>query len=82
MRERLRLLYVGITRAKRDLIATWNTGRKRTQTPAVAFTELRTFWEQTQPQAPGGGILEEPNGQLELGQGGGQPGVKGGDGAS
>lgn len=82
VRERLRLLYVGITRAKRDLIATWNTGRKRTQTPAVAFTELRTFWEQTQPQAPGGGILEEPNGQLELGQGGGQPGVKGGDGAS
>ena len=25
--ERLRLLYVGITRAKRDLIVTWNTGR-------------------------------------------------------
>jgi DNA helicase-2/ATP-dependent DNA helicase PcrA len=25
--ERLRLLYVGITRAKRDLIITWNTGR-------------------------------------------------------
>ena len=35
VRERLRLLYVGITRAKRDLIATWNTGRKRTQTPAT-----------------------------------------------
>ncbi len=25
--ERLRLLYVGITRARRDLIVTWNTGR-------------------------------------------------------
>ena len=25
--ERLRLLYVAITRAKRDLIVTWNTGR-------------------------------------------------------
>lgn len=50
VRERLRLLYVGITRAKRDLIATWNTGRRRTQTPSVAFTELRTFWEQTHQQ--------------------------------
>lgn len=28
VRERLRLLYVGITRAKRDLILTWNTGRQ------------------------------------------------------
>ena len=27
-RERLRLLYVGLTRAKRDLILTWNSGRK------------------------------------------------------
>ncbi len=26
--ERLRLLYVGITRARRDLIVTWNTGRR------------------------------------------------------
>lgn len=28
VRERLRLLYVGITRAKRELILTWNTGRQ------------------------------------------------------
>ena len=28
IRERLRLLYVGITRARRDLVMTWNTGRK------------------------------------------------------
>jgi len=28
VRERLRLLYVGITRAKRDLILTWNSGRQ------------------------------------------------------
>lgn len=60
VRERLRLLYVGITRAKRDLIVTWNTGRKRTQTPAVAFTELRTFWEQTHPRPqPEGSDLPE-----------------------
>jgi DNA helicase II / ATP-dependent DNA helicase PcrA len=26
-KERLRLLYVGITRAKRDVIITWNMGR-------------------------------------------------------
>ncbi len=28
VRERLRLLYVGITRAKRELVMTWNSGRK------------------------------------------------------
>ncbi len=35
--ERLRLLYVGITRARRDLIITWNMGR---------------YWEQGRQQAP------------------------------
>lgn len=45
--ERLRLLYVGITRAKRDLIVTWNTGRPRTpQQPATPFVALRTYWEE------------------------------------
>lgn len=39
--ERLRLLYVGITRAKRDLIITWNTGRRRDKLqPAVPFIAL------------------------------------------
>ena len=46
--ERLRLLYVGITRAKRDLIITWNVGRfwerggtavKRPALPLVALWE-------------------------------------------
>ena len=47
--ERLRLLYVGITRAKRELVLTWNTGRqeKNPKQPALPFTVLRTFWEQT-----------------------------------
>jgi DNA helicase-2/ATP-dependent DNA helicase PcrA len=44
--ERMRLLYVGITRAKRDLIITWNSGRQGNQQPAVPFIALETFWEQ------------------------------------
>jgi len=44
--ERLRLLYVAITRAKRELIITWNTGRAGDLQPAVPFIALRTFWEQ------------------------------------
>lgn len=45
--ERLRLLYVGITRAKRDLIITWNTGRRPSEKlqPAVPFIALRDYWE-------------------------------------
>jgi DNA helicase-2/ATP-dependent DNA helicase PcrA len=44
VRERLRLLYVGITRAKKELIITWNTGRKGELQPAVPFLELQNFW--------------------------------------
>lgn len=44
--ERMRLLYVGITRAKKALILTWNSGRRGNQQPAVPFTALRTFWEE------------------------------------
>jgi DNA helicase-2/ATP-dependent DNA helicase PcrA len=43
--ERLRLFYVGITRAKKELIITWNTGRRGDQQPAVPFIALQTFWE-------------------------------------
>lgn len=47
--ERLRLLYVGITRARRSLIITWNTG-KNTQggenSPALPFVHLQKFWEE------------------------------------
>lgn len=43
--ERMRLLYVGITRARRDLIITWNSGRRGDQQPAVPLTALQTHWE-------------------------------------
>jgi DNA helicase-2/ATP-dependent DNA helicase PcrA len=45
IRERLRLLYVGITRARKQLIITWNTGRNGNLYPAVPFIELQSFWE-------------------------------------
>jgi DNA helicase-2/ATP-dependent DNA helicase PcrA len=43
--ERLRLLYVGITRAQRELILTWNTGSRDDQPkqPAAPFIALDTF---------------------------------------
>jgi DNA helicase II / ATP-dependent DNA helicase PcrA len=41
VRERLRLLYVGITRAKKELVLTWNTGRQGDQTPALPFSALQ-----------------------------------------
>jgi DNA helicase-2/ATP-dependent DNA helicase PcrA len=47
VRERLRLLYVGITRAKRELFLTWNTGRQGDQTPALPFVSLQGWLENT-----------------------------------
>jgi DNA helicase-2/ATP-dependent DNA helicase PcrA len=47
--ERLRLLYVGITRARRELVITWNTGRKAEAQEAIPLVALRTFWEQRVP---------------------------------
>lgn len=49
VRERLRLLFVGITRAKTELIITWNTGRPGSNraelTQALPFVALQAFWE-------------------------------------
>jgi DNA helicase-2/ATP-dependent DNA helicase PcrA len=45
VRERLRLLYVGITRAKKELLMTWNTGRKGDQTQALPFVALQAWWQ-------------------------------------
>ena len=46
IRERLRLFYVGITRAKKELIITWNTGRKGDQYPAAALLAIGSYWEE------------------------------------
>jgi DNA helicase-2/ATP-dependent DNA helicase PcrA len=47
--ERLRLLYVGITRARRDLVITWNMGRfweqGRKNEAAAALIALSAFWK-------------------------------------
>jgi DNA helicase-2/ATP-dependent DNA helicase PcrA len=43
--ERLRLFYVGITRARKGLVITWNTGRDGKRQPAVPLLTLQTFWE-------------------------------------
>jgi DNA helicase-2/ATP-dependent DNA helicase PcrA len=48
IRERLRLFYVGITRARSWLMATWNTGRFSKNSPALPFQEMINFLEQKQ----------------------------------
>ena len=40
VKERLRLLYVGITRARKELIITWNSGRHGELQPATPLTAL------------------------------------------
>ncbi|MCC6147917.1 MAG: ATP-dependent helicase [Anaerolineaceae bacterium] len=50
--ERLRLLFVAITRARRELIITWNTGRAIGQMqesqPALPLAALQAFWKENQ----------------------------------
>jgi len=48
--ERLRLLYMAITRAKRELILTWNSGRRGDAQPAVPFIALSEYWQQNHPE--------------------------------
>jgi len=40
VKERLRVLYVAITRAREELALTWNVGKQKA-TPAIAFTALK-----------------------------------------
>ncbi len=44
--ERLRLLYVGITRARKELIVTWNSGRRGEAQPALPFVALQSYWSE------------------------------------
>jgi DNA helicase II / ATP-dependent DNA helicase PcrA len=44
--ERLRLLYVGITRARKELIITWNSGRRNDNVECLPVAALRTYWEE------------------------------------
>lgn len=43
--ERIRLLFVGITRARKQLVLTWNTGRQGDTQPAIPLIALQSFWE-------------------------------------
>jgi DNA helicase II / ATP-dependent DNA helicase PcrA len=43
--ERLRLLYVGITRARKELVITWNTGKRNDNVECLPLTALREYWE-------------------------------------
>ncbi|MDO9546424.1 MAG: 3'-5' exonuclease, partial [Pelolinea sp.] len=44
--ERLRLLFVGITRAREELIFTWNTGRNNNCIEALPLQKMREYWEE------------------------------------
>ncbi len=49
VKERVRLLYVGLTRARQELIVTWNLGQqmlgKPDNQPSLPFVALQTWWE-------------------------------------
>jgi DNA helicase-2/ATP-dependent DNA helicase PcrA len=49
--ERLRLLYVGITRARENLIITWNTGRQEKSKMALSLTALDAILEESHETA-------------------------------
>jgi DNA helicase-2/ATP-dependent DNA helicase PcrA len=45
IRERLRLFYVGITRARKKLVVTWNTGRWGKMQQSIPFASLYHDWK-------------------------------------
>jgi DNA helicase II / ATP-dependent DNA helicase PcrA len=51
--ERLRLLYVGITRARKELIITWNSGKQADTTEAAPLAALIAFLEERQHEFTG-----------------------------
>ncbi len=44
--ERIRRLFVGITRARKELVITWNSGRQGDTQPAIPLVALQSFWEE------------------------------------
>jgi DNA helicase-2/ATP-dependent DNA helicase PcrA len=68
--ERLRLLYVGITRARRELHISWNTGRRGDLQPAVPLIALASYWERrraVEGHSTAGRILEAQDASAETG---------------
>jgi len=54
-RERLRLLFVGLTRARRELVLVSNSGRRGNARPAVALLALEDWWDRMHTPGPGPG---------------------------
>ena len=52
--ERMRLFYVGITRARKELVVTWNTGRRGEQTQSIPAAALTAYWAAFLASLPGG----------------------------
>ena len=66
VRERLRLFFVGLTRAKQELVVTWNRGQqyanKLDNQPSIPFVALQTWWEET----GSGGVGEQNDHHCQL----------------
>jgi len=45
VRERLRLFFVGITRARKELVISWNSGRKGDCQPCLPLVALSSYWK-------------------------------------
>lgn len=50
VRERLRLLYVAITRARKELVLTWNSGRRGNAHPALPLIALQEYQKALQEE--------------------------------
>ena len=58
--ERMRLLFVGITRARMELLLSWNTGQKQKSTEALALIEIKDYLTFNRISHPTGGTIDQP----------------------